>query len=50
MNVPGVDKMITIDYYNEYCENLVLSTAKKWDATIERLARWIDIEHGYKTM
>lgn len=50
MNVPGTDKMITIDYYNEFCENLVLSTAEKWNAAIERLARWIDIENGYKTM
>ena len=42
--------MISIDKYNEYCENLVTSTAEKWNGMIERLARWIDIEHGYKTM
>ncbi len=36
--------------FNELCRSKVLGYAKDWEKTIRRLGRWVDFEHGYKTM
>ena len=36
--------------FNELCRSKVLGYAKDWEKTIKRLGRWVDFEHGYKTM
>ena len=29
---------------------MVLKYVKEWETTVKRLGRWVDFEHGYKTM
>jgi len=36
--------------FNELCRSKVLGYAKEWEKTVRRLGRWVDFEHGYKTM
>jgi isoleucyl-tRNA synthetase len=36
--------------FNELCRSKVLGYAKDWEKTVRRLGRWVDFEHGYKTM
>lgn len=36
--------------YNEECRSIVLRFTSDWKKTITRMGRWVDFEHGYKTM
>ena len=39
-----------IDRFNEYCKSSVLRYTEAWKRYVNRQARWVDFEHGYKTM
>jgi len=39
-----------IDKFNEAAKNSVFKYDKEWKKLIPRIGRWIDMEHGYKTM
>lgn len=36
--------------FNDYCASSVLRYTDEWKAYVTRQARWVDFEHGYKTM
>jgi isoleucyl-tRNA synthetase len=39
-----------IDAFNEACRDTVLKYAAEWKIVVERMGRWVDMEHDYKTM
>ncbi|MEZ4654866.1 MAG: class I tRNA ligase family protein [Candidatus Eisenbacteria bacterium] len=39
-----------IDRFNESCRSIVLRYTTEWRQTVERMGRWIDFDHDYKTM
>ncbi len=39
-----------IDKYNEACRAMVNETTEDWEVVTERMGRWVDFEHDYKTM
>ena len=39
-----------VDVFNETCRNAVLTYALEWGKVVERIGRWVDFEHSYKTM
>ena len=39
-----------IDKFNKEAEKSVLRYVKEWREVIERIGRWVDMEHDYKTM
>ena len=39
-----------IERFNDYCRTSVLRYAEAWKRYVNRQARWVDFEHGYKTM
>lgn len=39
-----------IDLFNEKCRSMVLTYVEEWRRTVTRMGRWVDFEHGYKTM
>ncbi|MDO8571369.1 MAG: isoleucine--tRNA ligase [bacterium] len=39
-----------VDRFNEACRARVLTYTEEWKKTINRLGRWVDMEHAYKTM
>ncbi len=39
-----------VDKFNEACRARVLTYVDEWQKTINRLGRWVDMEHAYKTM
>ena len=39
-----------VDVFNEQCRSMVLRYVKEWQQTVNRMGRWVDFEHGYKTM
>jgi len=36
--------------YNAECRSIVMRYADEWRKTIERMGRWIDFDHDYKTL
>ena len=36
--------------FNDACRSIVLRYTNEWKATIRRMGRWVDFEHGYRTM
>lgn len=53
LNIKGGKKGIEalgIDKFNQACRSEVLRLDKEWEKIIERLGRWVDFEHNYKTM
>ncbi|MBG0767140.1 MAG: isoleucine--tRNA ligase [Spirochaetaceae bacterium] len=36
--------------FNEQCRSIVLRYTEEWKQTINRMGRWVDWEHGYRTM
>jgi isoleucyl-tRNA synthetase len=36
--------------FNEECRSIVLRYTSEWKDTINRMGRWVDFEHGYRTM
>jgi isoleucyl-tRNA synthetase len=41
---------IGIAGYNDLCRAIVQRYTEQWRQTITRLGRWVDFDHGYKTM
>jgi isoleucyl-tRNA synthetase len=39
-----------VEEFNEFCRSKVMSYAEDWKTVINRLGRWADMEHPYKTM
>ncbi len=39
-----------IKNFNEACANIVLRYTKEWKKTIDRVGRWVDFSHTYRTM
>lgn len=39
-----------VEVFNEQCRSMVLKYVQEWETTVKRLGRWVDFEHGYKTM
>jgi isoleucyl-tRNA synthetase len=39
-----------IDKFNNYCRNDVMKYTNIWQGMINRLGRWVDFSHDYKTM
>jgi isoleucyl-tRNA synthetase len=39
-----------IDKYNKHCRGIVMRCRESWEKTINRLGRWVDFEHDYKTL
>lgn len=44
-----IEKM-GVKKFNDYCRSKVLGYAKEWENVIERIGRWVDMKHAYKTM
>lgn len=36
--------------FNEECRSIVLRYTKQWKSIVERIGRWIDMDHAYRTM
>lgn len=36
--------------FNEACRSIVLRYTEEWEELVERIGRWVDFEHGYRTM
>jgi len=45
----GIEEL-GIAHFNQACRSEVLRLDKEWEKIIERLGRWVDFEHSYKTM
>lgn len=43
-------KAAGIDVFNEQCRSMVLKYVNEWKNTVLRMGRWVDFDHGYKTM
>lgn len=43
-------EQLGIKAYNETCRGIVQKYAPQWQKTVERMGRWVDFEHDYKTM
>ncbi len=39
-----------VDVFNEQCRSMVLRYVNEWRSTVTRMGRWVDFDHGYKTM
>lgn len=39
-----------IDKYNDECRKIVMRYSSEWEQTVERMGRWIDFQHDYKTL
>ncbi len=47
---PSSVKAYGVDKFNEACRAGVLKYTSEWRQTIDRLGRWVDFDHDYKTM
>lgn len=45
----GIEKL-GIDQFNQACQKEVLRLDQEWEKIIDRLGRWVDFKHNYKTM
>lgn len=43
-------KELGVGKFNEQCRSMVLTYVDEWEKTVTRMGRWVDFEHGYKTM
>ena len=39
-----------IAQFNEECRSIVLRYTAEWKQTVERMGRWVDFDHAYRTM
>jgi len=39
-----------IDRFNEACRSIVLRYTAEWEHIVNRMGRWVDFKHGYRTM
>jgi isoleucyl-tRNA synthetase len=44
-----IEKM-GVDVFNEKCRGIVLRYTKEWRSIVQRMGRWVDFDHDYKTM
>jgi isoleucyl-tRNA synthetase len=47
---PSAIEEYGIANFNEQCRSIVLRYTGEWKNTINRMGRWVDFEHGYRTM
>ncbi|OZG59448.1 isoleucine--tRNA ligase [Bifidobacterium lemurum] len=52
LGIDSVDQIheLGIDKFNEACRSSVLKYTNEWQEYVHRQARWVDFEHGYKTL
>ena len=52
LGIDSVDqiKELGIDKFNDACRASVLKYTNEWKDYVHRQARWVDFEHGYKTL
>ncbi len=43
-------KAFGVDKFNEQCRSMVLKYVSEWKKTVNRMGRWVDFDHDYKTM
>lgn len=43
-------KAFGVDKFNEQCRSMVLKYVSEWKKTVNRIGRWVDFDHDYKTM
>ena len=43
-------KALGVDVFNEKCRSMVSTYVNEWKKTVTRMGRWVDFDHGYKTM
>ncbi len=46
---PAIEKF-GIAKFNEECRNIVLRYTEEWKSTVNRMGRWVDFKHTYRTM
>jgi isoleucyl-tRNA synthetase len=39
-----------IHFFNEACRSIVLRYTSQWETIVNRMGRWVDFEHQYRTM
>ncbi len=39
-----------VDVFNEKCRGIVLRYTQEWRNVVQRMGRWVDFDHDYKTM
>ena len=52
LNLNGAPDILKagVDTFNEKCRSMVLTYVSDWKKTVNRMGRWVDFDHGYKTM
>ncbi len=52
LNLNGAPDILAagVDKFNEQCRSMVLTYVSEWKETVNRMGRWVDFDHGYKTM
>lgn len=50
LGISGRDAVMNmgIEKYNEECRAIVMTYAKEWRSTVDRLGRWVDFDNDYK--
>ena len=43
-------RALGVDKFNEQCRSMVLRYVNEWRRTVNRMGRWVDFDHDYKTM
>ena len=43
-------KKLGVKQYNQECRDIVMRFSTQWQEVIERVGRWVDFDHDYKTM
>ncbi|MBU6383755.1 MAG: isoleucine--tRNA ligase [Verrucomicrobia bacterium] len=46
----GAIEAFGIDKFNEECRSIVLRYTGEWKKTVERMGRWVDMDHAFRTM
>ncbi|MBX7067393.1 MAG: isoleucine--tRNA ligase [Parachlamydiales bacterium] len=46
----GAIEAFGIDKFNEECRSIVLRYTGEWKKTVDRMGRWVDMDHPFKTM
>ena len=50
INSKGEIEKIGVKKFNDFCRSKVLGYAEEWEKVVERMGRWVDMKHSYKTM
>lgn len=46
----GAIREAGVDTFNEQCRSMVTRYVSEWRKTVNRMGRWVDFDHDYKTM